>query len=118
MGFTIFLLRFHKYISYTPCIIFLFVQVNFSAYQYVMLPYCFGASPQVHLGNQPTGEHWMLLVADVVKRSVFVLRTETTCKYGQLKLANGWMGGRPQKRNAVCNQMVRAVGYSCSWYKH
>ena len=59
-----------------------------------MLPYCFGTSDDVTNGLEATGEHWMLLVAEVPERRDFVLDPVPECtKYKQAarKLARHWM---------------------------
>ena len=75
-------------------IVFLASQLQFSKKSYLLLPYCYWANSVPQPSNQPTGEHWMLLVADVTNRTAYVLNSKpASSRYHEAanRLVQKWM---------------------------
>jgi len=49
------------------------VQITMTSFRYIFIPVCTGV--KVHQTRTTTGSHWLLLVADVAERHVYVLNS-------------------------------------------
>ena len=51
------------------------LQATFTKFEYILMPHCYGVNMAAASGGTPSGEHWMLLVAEVASQKVFVLNS-------------------------------------------
>ena len=70
------------------------LQVKLGQFKQILMPFCFGTNPDIQTAESFTGEHWMLLVADVDRHTVTTLNPKKNSRRYQRAadaLNQSWM---------------------------